>query len=117
MALTGGLVTGSIPGKMLPTASQGHEITQESPPGPPPDLYCLHVCNSGFNGKMYPCCSVPHPHFSGNHTYLEESLALGDHVGQAARGRLVLFQVPLVRLAQVLFTVHHPVGTQSALSQ
>ena len=40
--------------------------------------------------------------------YLEESLGLGDHVGEALRGRQVLAQVPLVRTSQAVLPVTGP---------
>lgn len=40
--------------------------------------------------------------------YLEESLGLGDHVGEALRGGQVLAQVPLVRASQAVLPVTGP---------
>lgn len=43
--------------------------------------------------------------------YLEESLGLGDHVGQALGGSQVLAQVPLVWSAQAVLPVTRPAVT------
>lgn len=49
--------------------------------------------------------------------YLEDSLGLGDHVGQALGGSQVLAQVPLVRAAQAVLPVTRPAATTQEQGQ
>lgn len=67
--------------------------------------------NVFYNKKL--CCIVSDCRF----LYLEESLGLGDHIGQALGGSQVLAQVPLVWTAQAVLPMIRPAATTQEQDQ
>ena len=63
--------------------------------------------------KQTVCCVVSACGAGCQVLYLEQSLGLSDHVGQALGGSQVLTQVPLVRAAQAVLPMTRPAAKRS----